>query len=1086
MKKHPPSTTPRRARLARALIALGLLTAACAPEPRAPRPVPPSADDRAAEPPALTPPALTPPAFTPPPVTPPIEHAAPTEPAPVAALDDAPTARPRFTAARAVRRADAPITSLHLTVADADTTLERITLAPLDAHGEQIAAPAPIWQGRPHAARAPLVRVELTRSVPLAAAALALVAHDAHGRATRRDIPIERAATHGPGEPCDPRGHGDACDTSLWCAPFVGRGRCARLDRPTIVDAEARVGEERQMLDPGDYRFDATLTLRIEAIAGPSAQVTVRTTPVDARRRPVGLDRVSAPMTLDTRPLIIRTTPWRQAHAPVAGVRVELTDSEGNTSLPRFVPLRPVERAPAGQLCDRALVSPLCPIDARCVGDDDIGRCETVRPPTLDPSRSHLLINRGMHTYALWLEGSDPDDARLHRFRVAFALDGEPIDAPTHVNVDETNCTLEGACRWIASHTMPPAVHAALAARPDAPVTATVQTQSDLMIDPITIELVEGGTPRILGDGEPCNGDRTYELCLPDSVCHSSTGLRDGICRARRRGTAPELVEAWAYVNEDARSIGVRARGRDAEHDARLFALRFFDAAGAPIESLGWPRFAREEDYDPEVFTLGLSLSMADLAADPDAAPPVVDSIEIRVIDTTGLASAPRRVALRETPRVGEGTRCDPEQGLARCDEGLVCLDYDPHTDLEHHCMPRVPDCPADWDVDALDAHPDGDGWRVEGDTTGGLNRVMRIDGATGPDAIFTFTAPDDGMYAFILTGDHRPTLYGRPDCLFEEGQLEPHSRERDRLFVELAAGQTIHLMADGEGADAGPFVLTAARHRPPVIAEISARAGEAGNFIALELTVADDTAEPSLIHADAIDDSGEERGWVTPARLTPTGAVGGRRTYRAETTLDGARRGADRPARLRLTLTDAAGHVSDPLDVPLRRPRLVGKGAPCDPHQAATLCAAPYQCPEAATGRPSVCQLVDATCPEDWPVRDLDAHPRDDGWLAFGVLDGEHTVAGPVMSCDETLGRPDVFRFTAPRAGQYHFAAAGARALSARATCGVFRDLACTSWRWDDDAPLSLTLAAGEVIYLFLDARWPSSGGYSLAAEAL
>ena len=179
--------------------------------------------------------------------------------------------------------------------------------------------------------------------------------------------------------------------------------------------------------------------------------------------------------------------------------------------------------------------------------------------------------------------------------------------------------------------------------------------------------------------------------------------------------------------------------------------------------------------------------------------------------------------------------------------------------------------------------------------------------------------------------------------------------------------------------------------------------------------------------------------------------------------------------ARVRVFDTDQTPSAA--IDVGIEAPR-AALGEPCDPRRALDVCEAGQLC------TPTGCRAGITDCPAEWTVSALDG---DGPW----TIDGNTSGAPPHAraSCGGGTGS-DVYRFSAPQAGQYLFDVRSTGhpdpLLFLRSACGL-DDIAAERGCNDDATPgdlerssLVVALDAGETVYVFVDgyAQEQSAGG--------
>jgi hypothetical protein len=185
----------------------------------------------------------------------------------------------------------------------------------------------------------------------------------------------------------------------------------------------------------------------------------------------------------------------------------------------------------------------------------------------------------------------------------------------------------------------------------------------------------------------------------------------------------------------------------------------------------------------------------------------------------------------------------------------------------------------------------------------------------------------------------------------------------------------------------------------------------------------------------------------------------------------------------IRVIVSDAQGLESAPLDAPTVPVPAADEGDPCDVDALFVHCAAGMACVDAPDGQARCAAEGDPSCPEEWPVVDLE--PIRAG---VALVDYTGSPLPPRVNSPGENGRCNhndvdapavVFRFAAPQAARYEVDVTSWDVdllVYARRECArVGVELGCTDSVLDGDGldhnALSLVLAEGETIYLFVRA---------------
>ena len=398
--------------------------------------------------------------------------------------------------------------------------------------------------------------------------------------------------------------------------------------------------------------------------------------------------------------------------------------------------------------------------------------------------------------------------------------------------------------------------------------------------------------------------------------------------------------------------------------------------------------------------------------------------------------------------------------------------------------------------------------------------------GGAGPERAFHFTAPSTGRWGFGAEASpggafFDAVLYARSACDDPTTELACDAQV-PTIEISLEAGQGTFVLVDGR--DAGAEGAVGVRARVATLAGegefcdlagvpracrdglICRRRGAdavclsfegpaitaAEGFFDLDsrlLTVAlhgtDQDDNPSAIEVVPLDVTGSPipNPEVFPVFVAEAGEFSATATCVVGSPL--VVFGAT------VAVRDRAGLESEPFAIPaLVRTRHLGEGEACDPERLRSVCGPALECAPDEAGGPPTCRPVHQDC--DAVAVDLSALPPD----AEGTYVWEGDTRNGLDATDNPCrvgptGPEQLVRFTAPAPGDWVFnvwPAGGAAPLrvgilSVQLGCDATRGrLACGSL----EGTATLTLEAGQVLYLQIDGFGDMRGTYRLTARGL
>lgn len=355
--------------------------------------------------------------------------------------------------------------------------------------------------------------------------------------------------------------------------------------------------------------------------------------------------------------------------------------------------------------------------------------------------------------------------------------------------------------------------------------------------------------------------------------------------------------------------------------------------------------------------------------------------------------------------------------------------------------------------------------------------------GVDRADTVLRFIPPTDGPWLIEAQG-----AQGEPLSVSLREACAESTAQRacgdGRLTVDLIGGEARFVVIEG-APQAGPidFMVTARPAPPPALSDAHVRINYEYETVGIEVR-GDAPARPvQTVELMLLDENAE------PALDAPVVLAFDRITAESGA-FDGVAGtyfvGLEGITGARVRVFDTDRIASDALEVPIEAPRPAGEST-CDPRRALDVCAGEQRC------TPDGCGAGEVECPSEWTVRALDG---DGPWTATGNTSGAppHGTA----SCGGGSGS-EIYRFTAPRAGQYMFDVRSAGhpdpLLFVRAACGL-SDVAVELGCDDDVVPGDLSrsrvvtgLEAGQTVFVFVDGyaeEQPTGGAYRLAVSAV
>ncbi|MCA9547468.1 MAG: hypothetical protein KC613_23855, partial [Myxococcales bacterium] len=256
-----------------------------------------------------------------------------------------------------------------------------------------------------------------------------------------------------------------------------------------------------------------------------------------------------------------------------------------------------------------------------------------------------------------------------------------------------------------------------------------------------------------------------------------------------------------------------------------------------------------------------------------------------------------------------------------------------------------------------LNNGPQGDGFRIQ--VTTGDDDVFAgtctAGGASGAEALVTFTAPRAGDWRFATEGELDTVLYARSACLDEGSELACNDDIggeamllTSAVLVPLAANETIYLVVDlYDGLEPTQVGLTAAiaSGSAPVITDaecyFNPTGGDGFGAVGLRISGTDADRDLAQLGLTALDAAGAPiqgpDGPLPRAVFPPVVQSQNGDAYVVTLSLFYPE-GVPAPAQCTLDLVDEAGRVSAPRTVPAAATPRNGGGA-CDPVGALDFC---------------------------------------------------------------------------------------------------------------------------------------------------
>ena len=495
----------------------------------------------------------------------------------------------------------------------------------------------------------------------------------------------------------------------------------------------------------------------------------------------------------------------------------------------------------------------------------------------------------------------------------------------------------------------------------------------------------------------------------------------------------------------------------------------------------------------------GSGAAAPDARAQPDVAVPEPDARP-----TWDAHDAPPAAAPDATPPAPDARPLRPDAAPPEPDAGG-------NVDAPDSCPDEV-DLIAESDRQGAsgDAH-----WNYTGSSRHTESANFGTCGGNGREVALLFTAPEYGLYTFTTVDPDAPpafdsVLYARDDCtdpLTEVACDNNPDGVGATLRLQLTGGERVHLMVDAFGPfTGGAFHLDAQLQRPAGEGEACDPAG-GPNACGQDLRClsVDDRAvcrpvvAPTVtggtlaispgVNGVGVRVEGDDRGEDVVSLLVDAAAADGtevplglgRGPYplafdtlqQADGRFEGTLQrflppdfsaGLPPIAQVTVWAVDALGLQSEPFVVDASAPVVRAPGEACDPRHIFDACADGVVCDE------GMCVAPDAACPPAFGARPL----------AVGLAVGGDLRAAADVGAGQCggVGGDAVYTFTADAAGTYAFSAWGdlasaAPVLYVRAACGVedaAAELGCALPDAEGQAGLTLTLAAGQTVALFVD----------------
>ncbi|MCA9526871.1 MAG: hypothetical protein KC549_11325, partial [Myxococcales bacterium] len=601
------------------------------------------------------------------------------------------------------------------------------------------------------------------------------------------EVPIAPQPEVVEGEACDPDGVDNRCDPDTFCVVDGDAGVCREPSAPEIVDGMfwSDGADLTGVIEGRDATRD-TFFARAQLLSadGPIEGAVGQLFPI---QDVFGQAEFTA---------LIREGGLLPPEA--VGIRVWLVDDRGLESEPADFEFEDLPQDDDGAACDPLRIRDRCADESACLA----GICVAQVAPAIDTAEA--FFNAANGGLGIRVTGRDANrDAALVQLRLLDA-DGTDLLAdgdgnPAVIGFQELDLDgdqFDGRFSGFLPLDFPAFVTAEV----------TVIDAFGLSSDAVDADL---RMPAAIELGDACDLASAFDICPDGSACTADEADPDASCRV---ATPPAIVEATAYYNADVFGLGFRVEGTDAEDNVVGFRLELLDADGALVP-VGPDGGSVDVQFDTVEQAMG-AFSATFVGFLPGDFPPFTQA-RISALDATGLASEPVVLPIMDPPVIEEGAACDFLQVLARCDDGLLCIDApDGGAPV---CAAPAAECPADWQTGVLNDHPaDGGTFSVDGDTSDALILEGGSCGGGAGQDVWAFTAPAAGAWTMrtVIADNADTVLYVRSFCGLPQTELacnDDAGSLASAVTVELEAGETVYIFVDGFAffdAWRGPYTL--------------------------------------------------------------------------------------------------------------------------------------------------------------------------------------------------------------------------------------------------------------------------------------
>lgn len=295
----------------------------------------------------------------------------------------------------------------------------------------------------------------------------------------------------------------------------------------------------------------------------------------------------------------------------------------------------------------------------------------------------------------------------------------------------------------------------------------------------------------VSGVDERCDLEGIADRCDGRLACLDAGGV--GRCVAV---DPPEIRQLQGWAGPDA--LGLKIIYRDPQGDTDRYTYQVFSPDGE----------LRFETHEPLPLDGAAGVFSDSLPAPWSPAPG--DVLVLKLLDASGLVSAPAQARLDDPPDAENGEPCDPLGALDRCaDEDAICAALE----LEQgpRCEAFEEECPPGWRPFPL-AVPT----RHDDNTSGGPDRTAGVCGGDdSPEAIYEVEARRDARWRVSVL-PAGAAVYVRTHCRFPvEGDAEI-ACEYETFELEVVEGETYYVFVDGPG-DGGRFALIIEEMQGPI-----------------------------------------------------------------------------------------------------------------------------------------------------------------------------------------------------------------------------------------------------------------------------